>query len=149
VLEALAMAKAAPLPSVDKSEKARRYREKCGDPDRGILPIQPRSLIGVIVCIRGYALGVAAKAARLNQSKLLARAKSKEIAARVKQTSDEFNAMQVTQRPTFLIENAIGDGAVFSGLVRVEPLAAAIDALLEDQAAYLSWKAHFGDPPPR
>jgi predicted DsbA family dithiol-disulfide isomerase len=94
------------------------------------------------------AAGVAAKAARLNQSKLLARAKSKEIAARVKQTSNEFNALQVTQRPTFLIENAIGDRAVFSGIVRVEPLAAAIDALLADQAAYLSWKAHFGDPPP-
>ena len=95
------------------------------------------------------AAGVAAKAARLNQSKLLARAKSKEIAARVKQTSDEFNALQVTQRPTFLIENAIGDRAVFSGVVCVEPLAAAIDALLADQAAYLSWKAHFGDPPPQ
>jgi predicted DsbA family dithiol-disulfide isomerase len=94
------------------------------------------------------AASVAAKAAKLNQSKLLARAKSKEIAARVKQTSDEFNALQVTQRPTFLIENAIGDRAVFSGVVRVEPLAAAIDALLADQAAYLSWKAHFGDPPP-
>jgi predicted DsbA family dithiol-disulfide isomerase len=94
------------------------------------------------------AAGVAAKAARLNQSKLLAHAKSKEIAARVKQTSDEFNALQVTQRPTFLIENAIGDRAVFSGVVRVEPLAAAVDALLADQAAHLSWKAHFGDPPP-
>jgi hypothetical protein len=48
----------------------------------------------------------------------------------------------------FLIENAIGDRAVFSGLVRVEPLAAAIDAMLQDAASYASWKAHFGDPPP-
>jgi predicted DsbA family dithiol-disulfide isomerase len=95
------------------------------------------------------AAAVAAKAARLNLAKLLARAKSKKIAARVKQTSDEFKALQVTQRPTFLIETAIGDRAVFSGVVRVEPLAAAIDALLADQAAYLSWKAHFGDPPSR
>jgi predicted DsbA family dithiol-disulfide isomerase len=92
------------------------------------------------------AAGVAAKAARLDQSKLLARAKSKKIAGRVKQSSDEFSALQVTQRPTFLIENAIGDRAVFSGVVRVEPLAAAIDALLADQAAYVSWEAHFGDP---
>jgi hypothetical protein len=58
------MAKAAPLPSVDKSEKAQRYREKCGDLDRGILPIQPRSLIGVIVCIRGHALGAGQRAKR-------------------------------------------------------------------------------------
>jgi predicted DsbA family dithiol-disulfide isomerase len=94
------------------------------------------------------AVGVAAKAARLNQSELLARAKSNEIAARVRQTSNEFHALQVTQRPSFLIENAIGDRAVFSGVVCVDPLASAIDALLADQAAYLSWKAHFGDPPP-
>ena len=93
-------------------------------------------------------LAVAAKAGGLNRSKLLARAKSGEVAARVKKTSAEFDALQVTQRPAFLIENAIGDRAVFSGTVRVEPLAAALDAQLADQAAYDSWKAHFGDPPP-
>jgi predicted DsbA family dithiol-disulfide isomerase len=94
------------------------------------------------------AVAVAAKAGGLNKSKLLARAKSREVAARVKQTSAEFDALQITQRPAFLIENSIGDRAVFSGTVRVEPLAAAIDAQLSDQAAYDSWKAHFGDPPP-
>lgn len=61
--------------------------------------------------------------------------------------TEEFHALQVTQRPAFLIENAIGDRAVFSGIVRLEPLAAAIDALLADQAAYDSYKAHFGGPP--
>lgn len=93
------------------------------------------------------AADIAAKAAKLNKAKLLARAKSPAIAARLKQTTDEFHALQVTQRPTFLIENAIGDRAVFSGIVRVEPLATAIDALLADQAAYDSYKAHFGGPP--
>ena len=93
------------------------------------------------------AIGVAAKAAKLNKAKLLARAKSPGIAARVKKTSAEFDALQVTQRPTFLVENAIGDRAVFSGIVRVEPLAAALDALLADQAAYESYQAHFGSPP--
>lgn len=90
---------------------------------------------------------VAAKAAKLNRAKLLARAKSPAIAARLKQTTAEFHALQVTQRPTFLIENAIGDRVVFSGIVRVEPLAAALDAVLADQAAYDSYRAHFGDPP--
>ncbi len=90
---------------------------------------------------------IAAKAGKLNKAKLLARAKSAEIAARVKKTSAEFDALQVTQRPTFLLENSIGDRAVFSGLVRVEPLAAALDALLADEAAYVSWKAHVGDVP--
>jgi len=55
--------------------------------------------------------------------------------------------LQVSQRPTFLIENSIGDRAVFSGVVRAEPLSAAIETLLADEAAYASWKTHFGDPP--
>ncbi|HEX5223414.1 MAG TPA: disulfide bond formation protein DsbA [Verrucomicrobiae bacterium] len=93
------------------------------------------------------AIEVAAKAAKLNKAKLLARAKSAAVAARVKKSSAEFDALQVTQRPTFLIESAIGDRAVFSGIVRIEPLAAALDALLADQAAYDSHKAHFGGPP--
>ena len=92
---------------------------------------------------------VAVKAAKLNKPKLLARAKSDDVAARIKKSTKEFHALQVTQRPAFLIENAIGDRAVFSGIVRVEPLAAALDALLADQAAYDSYQAHFGGPPAR
>ena len=94
------------------------------------------------------AVAVAAKAGKLNQAKLLARAKSKAVAARVDATSAEFNALQVTQRPTFLLQNSIGDHVVISGLARIEPLVAAMDALLADEAAYVSWRAHFGDPPP-
>lgn len=92
---------------------------------------------------------IAAKAGKLNPTRLLARAKSSAVAARVRTSSAEFDALQVTQRPTFLIENAIGDRAVFSGIVRVEPLAAAIDAMLADQVAYDSYQAHFGGPPPQ
>jgi predicted DsbA family dithiol-disulfide isomerase len=90
------------------------------------------------------ATAVAAKAAKLDKSKLLSCARSAAIAARVKKSSEEFDALQVTQRPTFLIENAIGDRAVFSGIVRVDPLAAAIESMLADQAAYDSYTAHFG-----
>jgi predicted DsbA family dithiol-disulfide isomerase len=93
------------------------------------------------------AAAVAAQAAGLEADKLLARAKSPEIAARTQATTAEFSALQVTQRPTFLIENSIGDRAVFSGIARTEPLVATIDALAQDEAAYVSWKAHFGDPP--
>jgi predicted DsbA family dithiol-disulfide isomerase len=93
------------------------------------------------------AVPIASKAAKVNRTKLLARAKSAAVVARVKKSSNEFHALQVSQRPTFLIESAIGDRAVFSGIVRVEPLAAAIEALLADQAAYDSYKAHFGGPP--
>jgi predicted DsbA family dithiol-disulfide isomerase len=93
------------------------------------------------------AVPVAARAGKLNKAKLLARARSKGVAAQLKKTTDEFHALQVSQRPAFLIENAIGDRAVFSGLVRIEPLVAAMDAMLADQAAYDSWKVHCGGPP--
>jgi predicted DsbA family dithiol-disulfide isomerase len=93
------------------------------------------------------AVAIAAEAARLDPAKLLARAQSPEVAARTQTTTAEFHALQVTQRPTFLIESSIGDRAVFSGTVRAEPLIAAIEAQLADEAAYASWRAHCGDPP--
>jgi hypothetical protein len=46
------------------------------------------------------------------------------------------------------LESNIGDRAVFSGLVKVAPLAAAIDAMLDDATAYASHAVHFGSPPP-
>jgi predicted DsbA family dithiol-disulfide isomerase len=90
---------------------------------------------------------IGAEAAGLDTAKLLARAQSPEVAARAKATTDEFHSMQVNQRPTFLLENSIGDRVVISGLARVNALAAALDELLADEAAYVSWKAHFGDVP--
>jgi predicted DsbA family dithiol-disulfide isomerase len=92
-------------------------------------------------------VAVASEAAGLNGKQLLDRAQSPEIASRCERTTAEFFALQVNQRPTFLIENSIGDRAVFSGIVRAEPVAAAIDALLQDEGAYKSWEAHFGPPP--
>jgi predicted DsbA family dithiol-disulfide isomerase len=91
---------------------------------------------------------IAAQAGGLDAVRLAQLAQSPEIAARAAATTAEFFALQVNQRPTFLIENSIGDRAVFSGIVRLDPLAMAIDALRADEAAYVSWKAHFGDPPP-
>jgi len=93
------------------------------------------------------AVQIAAAASGLEQQLLLQGAKSPEVAARVNASTAEFTSLQVTQRPTFLIQNSIGDRAVFSGIVQAEPLIAAIEALRSDEAAYVSWKAHFGDPP--
>ncbi len=90
---------------------------------------------------------VAAEAAGLDKIRLLARAKSPEVAARIETTSAEFRNLQVTQRPTFLLEDSIGDRAVFSGIVVAAPIAAALDAMLADESAYASWEAHFGGPP--
>lgn len=93
------------------------------------------------------AVEIAARAGKIDAAKLRARAEAPEVRARIEASTKEFFAHQVTQRPTFILEDAIGDKAVFSGLVRVEPLAATIDAMLADTAAYAAHKAHFGGPP--
>lgn len=93
------------------------------------------------------AVAIAAKVGGIDPALLTARAESAGVKARVEAATREFFAHQVTQRPTFVLEDEIGDKAVFSGLVKIEPLAATIDAMLADTAAYASHKAHFGGPP--
>ena len=94
------------------------------------------------------AAGIAAEASGLDQDKLLERAKSPEIEKRVRQSTAEFHAMQVTQRPTFVIDSPIGDRAVFSGFAKAAPVIATIDTMLDDIAGYQSHAAHFGASPP-
>jgi predicted DsbA family dithiol-disulfide isomerase len=94
------------------------------------------------------AVEIAAAAGGLDAETLLKRAKSAKIEARVRATTAEFHALQVAQRPTFLLENKIGDRAVFSGLAKAEPIIATVDAMLSDVAAYASHAAHFGSAPP-
>lgn len=91
---------------------------------------------------------IAAKAATLEEDALLARAKSPEIEQRVREATGQFHALQVTQRPTFVLDSSIGDRAVFSGTWRLEPLTAAVDSMLADVRSYAAWKGHVGDPPP-
>jgi predicted DsbA family dithiol-disulfide isomerase len=93
------------------------------------------------------AIAVAAKATGLDGEKLWERAQSREIEARVRASTAGFHALQITQRPAFVLEDPIGDRAVFSGLVTTAPLIAAIDAMLADTAAYAAHAAHFGQPP--
>lgn len=93
-------------------------------------------------------IAVAASSGRLDPLRLRERALSADIAARLDATSAEFRALRVTQRPTFVLENSIGDKAVFSGVVRAEPLFATVDAMLADVAAYAAYRESFGAPPP-
>jgi predicted DsbA family dithiol-disulfide isomerase len=93
------------------------------------------------------AAAVGAQAGKLDQTKLLERARSSEVEARARASTAEFHGLQVTQRPTFVIESEIGDRAVFSGIATLPPLVATIEAMLEDLAAYDSHAAHFGAPP--
>lgn len=101
------------------------------------------------------AVAVAAKAAhstgsgqgKLDAKKLRKAAESNLVKDRVATSTADFLAHQITQRPAFVLTDAIGDKAVFSGLVRLEPLAATIDAMLADTAAYAAHKAHHGEAP--
>jgi predicted DsbA family dithiol-disulfide isomerase len=95
----------------------------------------------------GEAAAIAAKAGGINPKKLRTRAGSAAVKARVEASTAEFHAHRISQRPAFILEDPIGDKAVFSGLVGIEPLAAAIEAMLADTAAYAAHKEHHGDPP--
>jgi predicted DsbA family dithiol-disulfide isomerase len=90
---------------------------------------------------------IGARAAGLDAKELLKLARSPAIESRVRAETAEFHAMQVTQRPTFVFDTEIGDRAVFSGFAKLLPLTAALDAMLDDADAYISYAAHFGPPP--
>ncbi|MEP6820911.1 MAG: DsbA family protein [Chthoniobacterales bacterium] len=90
---------------------------------------------------------IGATASGLEKAKLLEHARMPEIEKRLRDSTAEFHALQVNQRPTFLIESAIGDRAIFSGFAKAAPMAAALDAMLDDAADYAAHAAHFGSPP--
>lgn len=92
-------------------------------------------------------VAIAAEAAALKRATLKALAQRPEIEKRVRASTAEFHALQVSQRPTFVIENGIGDKAVLSGTWVAAPLASVIESMIADEAAYASWKAHAGEPP--
>jgi len=122
--------------------------------DFGVADDRVRLAIARAAVIEGRKMGrweeaaaVGAAAAGLDSAALLNKAKSSEIEARARASTAEFHALKVTQRPTFVLENAIGDRAVISGLAVAAPLVAAMEAMLHDAAAYTSFAAHFGAPP--
>jgi len=90
---------------------------------------------------------VGAAASGLDKKKLLERAKSPEIEKRIRETTVEWEKLQVSQRPTFLVDTEIGDRAIFSGVIKLEPIAATLDSMIDDAAAYAAYAAHFGSAP--
>src|SRR2546428_2983631 len=91
---------------------------------------------------------IGARAANVDAKKLLERARAPVVEARVRADTADFHLLQVTQRPTLVLDRDIGDRAVFSGFVRLEPFVATLDSMLDDTAAYGAHKAHFGEPTP-
>jgi len=95
------------------------------------------------------AVEIGAAAANLDKTKLLNGAQSSAVEKRIRAATAEFHSFQITQRPAFLIDTEIGDRAIFSGVVKIGPLAATLDSMLDDATVYAAHKAHFGDPPPK
>jgi len=93
------------------------------------------------------AVAIAAAASGLTAEKIRVRAESAEVKARVEASTAEFFAHRITERPAFILEDEIGDKAVFSGLLQIEPLAATIEAMLADTTAYARFAATNGEPP--
>jgi predicted DsbA family dithiol-disulfide isomerase len=91
---------------------------------------------------------IGARAVKVDPKELLERAHSTVVETRVRAETADFHLLQVTQRPTFVLDTEIGDRAVFSGFARLPPLTCALDAMLDDADAYTSFAAHFGTPPP-
>ena len=90
---------------------------------------------------------IAAQAANLDPVALKKTAQDPKIEARARASTGEFHALQVSQRPTFLLQNEIGDRAVLSGTWTAAPLIAVIDSMIADESAYKSWAAHMGSAP--
>jgi hypothetical protein len=59
----------------------------------------------------------------------------------------EWQDLKVSQRPTFLIDTEIGDRAIFSGVIKLGPIAATLDSTIDDATAYAAYDAHFGAAP--
>ncbi|MEM1221486.1 MAG: DsbA family protein [Verrucomicrobiota bacterium] len=85
---------------------------------------------------------VAAKACKFSEEAILGKASSAEVESIVRASTARFHALGINQRPAFYLESEIEDRAVFSGLIKKEPLEATIRAMLEDAKSYRAWAAH-------
>ena len=94
----------------------------------------------------GVAAAVASAVSGVPPKRLRARAESAAVRARVDASTAEFHSHRIGQRPAFILEDAIGDKAVFSGIVRIEPIAATIESMPVSYTHLDVYKRQLGDP---
>ncbi len=94
---------------------------------------------------REVALKLGARAAGIEERALAAELDNPELAAGLRRSLAEFNAYQIDQRPAFVLQSAIGDIAVFSGIYRPEPIVATLNAMIQDEDKF---KQHAATHPP-
>jgi|SRR5579863_2748227 len=118
----------------------------CGDDRVRVAIARGCMLDGKRACDREVAAAIACASGGLDRAALDRAMDDPATAARVKASTDAFNSLGVSVRPTFVLTNGIGDSTVLSGCWRAETLAGCIRALLDDEAGY---ERHIAaDPPP-
>jgi predicted DsbA family dithiol-disulfide isomerase len=85
------------------------------------------------------AVDVAAEASGRDPESIRVAIADPRVAAALTEASDEFDALGADQRPTFLLTNDIGDKALLVGIYRIEPVKAALEAMLADERAYAAF----------
>jgi predicted DsbA family dithiol-disulfide isomerase len=95
---------------------------------------------------RDVNVDIAAAAGSLDRAKLDREMDDPKTAARIRATSDEFAKLGVEVRPTFVLENGIGDRFVLSGCWRYDVLSKAVGGLVDDEVGYVNFTS--SSPPP-
>lgn len=92
---------------------------------------------------RDEAIAEAARLSGLPAARIAAAMDSREVRERIAQTTKEFDDLALTQRPSFLLRDAIDDLAVFSGLYTFE----SFDAVIGEMLHVSRINRDYGTPP--
>ena len=94
---------------------------------------------------RAVALRLASEASGITTEALTSAIDDPALASELQESLSEFESYRIDQRPAFILQSAIGDTAVFSGLYRSEPIFAALEAMFRDEEKYA---VHSSSHPP-
>lgn len=90
----------------------------------------------------GAAITLIAQKFGVSRKKLETQVRSDDVAATMQAHEDEFRALDLSVRPTFVMRNAIGDHSVLGGAYRFEVLDLCARGLIEDETAYEFFAEH-------
>ena len=94
---------------------------------------------------RADAVAVAAAAGGLDPAAITAAMDDPATRQRIQRSCEAFDALQIDQRPAFVLRSSIGDAAVFSGIWAFEPLDVTVRTMLNDIEKYEKFAAE--NPP--
>lgn len=131
-----------PYTTLEPNLAAEAARELGFGDDRVRLALARAAMIeGMPICRRRESVDVVAAVTGMEPDKITALMNDPRIDDRVKQTSEEFAALNIDQRPAFVLRSNIGDIAIFSGVWTFEPIDATIGAMLSDEDKYATFAA--------